>query len=109
MPIVNLGILAHVDAGKTSLTERILFETGVLDGVVIVVSAVEGVQAQTRKMVQAVRQLGLPLILAINKIDRTGARDDALLADIRGRLDLPVLPMNRVTDLGTHDVSVAPH
>ncbi len=30
-PCLNLGIVAHVDAGKTSLTERLLYEAGVLD------------------------------------------------------------------------------
>src|SRR5215218_7660876 len=156
MEILNLGILAHVDAGKTTLTERILFETGVirqtgrvdkgttqtdtlelerargitiksavvsfqlgdlkvnlidtpghsdfiaeverslgvLDAVVLVISAVEGVQAQTRRLARAIRAAGLPLLIFVNKIDRLGARGEPLLHDIRRKLDLRVVPMS---------------
>src|SRR5690348_1062136 len=168
MPIVNLGILAHVDAGKTSLTERILFETGVipavgsvdkgttrtdtmelerargisiksavvsfhlhdlkvnlidtpghpdfiaeverslgvLDGVVLVVSAVEGVQAQTRRLARAVRAAGLPLLVFVNKVDRLGARGEALLADLRRKLHLGVVPMTEATGIGARTAAV---
>src|SRR3954447_3046858 len=143
MPTLNLGVLAHVDAGKTTLTERLLFETGstdylgrvdhgdtttdadalerrrgitirsavatltlpstqpsadgdlkvnlidtpghsdfvaeveralvVLDGAILVVSAVEGVQAQTRVLIRILERLGLPFLVFANKID-PGAR-----------------------------------
>ena len=169
MAIVNIGILAHVDAGKTSLTERILFETGVitsvgsvdkgttqtdtmelerargitiksavvsfqlndlkvnlidtpghadfvaeverslrvLDGVVLVVSAVEGVQPQTRRLARAIRAAGLPMLIFVNKIDRLGARGEALLDDIRRKLNLRVVAMNAATGLGDRTAEVA--
>ena len=169
MAIVNIGILAHVDAGKTSLTERILFETGVitsigsvdkgttqtdtlelerargitiksavvsfplngltvnlidtpghadfvaeverslrvLDGVVLVVSAVEGVQPQTRRLARAVCSANLPMLIFINKIDRLGARGDALLADIRRTLGLRVVALNSPTGLGVRTAEIA--
>ncbi|MFC7484839.1 GTP-binding protein [Luedemannella flava] len=160
MTIVNLGILAHVDAGKTSLTERLLHAAGVidevgsvdagstqtdtlelerrrgitiraavvsfaigdvtvnlidtpghpdfiaeverslgvLDGVVLVVSAVEGVQAQTRVLMRALRRLRIPTLLFINKIDRRGADPDRVLADIARRLTPDIVAMGAVRD-----------
>jgi len=168
MAIVNLGILAHVDAGKTSLTERILFETGVidaigsvdkgttqtdtlelertrgitiksavasfqlgsltvnlidtpghadfvaeverslrvLDAVVLVISAVEGVQPQTRRLLAAIRAAGLPVMIFVNKIDRLGARGDELLDDIRRKLNLRVVPLTVAIGAGDRDASV---
>jgi ribosomal protection tetracycline resistance protein len=151
--ILNLGILAHVDAGKTSLTERLLHEAGVideigsvddgstqtdslalerergitiksavvsfavgdvtvdlidtpghpdfiaevervlsvLDGAVLVVSAVEGVQAQTRVLFRALRRLRIPTLVFVNKTDRRGADVDRVRADIAARLS-PATP-----------------
>jgi ribosomal protection tetracycline resistance protein len=135
---LNLGILAHVDAGKTTLTERLLYAAGVidaigsvdegstqtdslalerqrgitiksavvsfaiddvtvnlidtpghpdfiaevervlsvLDGAVLVLSAVEGVQPQTRVLMRALQRLRVPTLMSVNKIDRPGARYD---------------------------------
>src|ERR1044071_8931373 len=141
---LNLGILAHVDAGKTSLTERLLFTAGVidemgsvdtgstqtdslalerqrgitiksavvsfaiddvlvnlidtpghpdfiaevervlsvLDGAVLVISAVEGGQPQTRILMRVLRRLRVPTLLFVNKTDRAGARPEAVLEQI---------------------------
>ena len=48
----------------------------VLDGAVLVVSAVEGVQAQTRILMRALQRLRIPTLIFVNKIDRGGATDD---------------------------------
>lgn len=168
MRTLNLGILAHVDAGKTSLTERLLYAAGVidrigsvddgntqtdtlalerrrgitirsavasfavgdvtvnlidtpghpdfiaevervlhtLDGAVLVISAVEGVQAQTRVLLRTLRRLHIPTLLFVNKIDRRGAREDDLLAEIADRLTASIVPMTTVTDRGSQQAQV---
>ena len=165
MRTLNLGILAHVDAGKTSLTERLLYNAGaitaigsvdegstqtdslalerargitikaavasfpvgrttvnlidtpghpdfiaeveralsVLDGAVLVVSAVEGVQPQTRILMRALRRLGLPALIFVNKIDRGGAEPQRVLRDIAAKLTRAVVPMGTVHGAGTRD------
>ncbi|MYW28714.1 TetM/TetW/TetO/TetS family tetracycline resistance ribosomal protection protein [Streptomyces sp. SID2119] len=170
MHTLNLGILAHVDAGKTSLTERLLHTAGaidtlgsvddgstrtdslalerrrgitiksavvsftlgattvnlidtpghpdfiaevervlgVLDGAVLVVSAVEGVQAQTRVLLRTLRRLRIPTLLFVNKTDRPGARYDSLLTSITERLSPDTVAMGSTRHLGTRSASTTP-
>lgn len=74
---------------------------GVLDGVVLILSAVEGIQAQTEAIWKAVRRLGIPVLLLINKIDRAGADVSRLCKDIRQGFSADILPMQTVLDEGT--------
>jgi ribosomal protection tetracycline resistance protein len=166
---LNLGILAHVDAGKTTLTERLLYAAGVidevgsvdkgttrtdslaleqqrgitiksavvsfpvdgvtvnlidtpghpdfiaevervlsvLDGCVLVLSAVEGVQPQTRILMRALQRLDVPTLLFVNKIDRPGAEPERVLDEIEQRLTPDVVPMGSADGLGTRAASVA--
>jgi ribosomal protection tetracycline resistance protein len=167
---LNLGILAHVDAGKTTLTERLLhaagvIETigsvdkgttqtdwlplerergitiksavvsftmedivvnlidtpghpdfiaevervlGVLDGVVLVISAVEGVQPQTRLLMRVLLRLGIPTLLFVNKIDRLGADPQATLQSINGRLTDAAVPLGWVAGAGSRVADFVP-
>lgn len=171
MRTLNLGILAHIDAGKTSLTERLLHTAGiidqlgrvdhgdtrtdtlalerqrgitirsavvsfvvddvsinlidtpghpdfiaevervlgVLDGAVLVVSAVEGVQAQTRILMRALRRLAIPTLIFVNKIDRGGAQPGQVLRGIAEKLTPSVISMGSVDRPGTRAAEVAPY
>jgi len=167
---LNLGIVAHVDAGKTSLTERLLFEAGVLDApgsvdagttrtdsmelerrrgitiraavtsfalgdlvanlidtpghpdfiaeverslgvldaAVLVLSSVEGVQPQSVVIWRALRRIGVPTVLFINKVDRRGADVGRVLEQVRRRLMPHVVELARATDQGCREARVTP-
>jgi ribosomal protection tetracycline resistance protein len=168
---LNLGILAHVDAGKTSLTERLLHAAGVideigrvddgstqtdslalerqrgitiksavvsfvvddvtvnlidtpghpdfiaevervlsvLDGAVLVVSAVESVQAQTRVLMRALARLRIPTLIFVNKIDRRGADGTRVLRSIAEKLTPAIVAMGSASALGSADARFTPH
>jgi elongation factor G len=153
--IRNIGIIAHIDAGKTTTTERILYYTGashrmgnvdegttqtdfdpeeaqrgitiysaavtcswkgstiniidtpghvdftaeverslrVLDGAVVIFSAVEGVEAQSETVWRQANKYAVPRICFINKMDRIGAGHDRVLRQIRERLSAVPLPL----------------
>jgi ribosomal protection tetracycline resistance protein len=63
--------------------ERVL---SVLDGAVLVVSAVEGVQAQTRVLMRTLRRLRIPTLIFVNKTDRRGADPERVFREITERL-----------------------
>ncbi len=171
MQSLNLGIVAHVDAGKTSLTERLLHTAGVidrlgsvdrgdtqtdslalerlrgitiksavasfpiahdltvnlidtpghpdfiaevervlkvLDGAVLVLSAAEGIQPQTRVLMRGLQRLRIPTVLFVNKIDRPGAREGTLLTEISQMLGLVAIPMGATSGLGTRAADFSP-
>jgi elongation factor G len=161
--IRNIGIIAHIDAGKTTTSERILYFTGrnyklgethdgtatmdwmvqeqergititsaatkckwnnhdiniidtpghvdftaeverslrVLDGCVIVLCAVGGVQPQSETVWRQANKYGVPRIAFINKMDRVGADFQRVVKQIRDRLK--ALPLVISLPIGSED------
>ena len=157
MKLLNLGFLAHVDAGKTTTVEQILYHTGtvralgtvdrgstqsdflpierqrgisvasasvavewddlrvniidtpghmdftgeveralsVLDAAVLVVSAAEGIQSQTERFWKALREMNIPTIIFLNKLDRPGSRPEVVLAALHAKLSPQIIPITR--------------
>src|SRR5918992_652346 len=76
----NIGIMAHIDAGKTTTTERILFYTGITykigevhEGAVAVFDSVAGVEPQSETVWRQADKYRVPRICFVNKMDRIGA------------------------------------
>ncbi|MBL8809201.1 MAG: elongation factor G [Planctomycetaceae bacterium] len=159
----NIGISAHIDSGKTTLTERILFYCGrihkirevkggdggatmdhmdlerergititsastrvewedkelgtshpiniidtpghvdftveverslrVLDGAILVLCAVGGVQSQSLTVDRQMRRYGVPRIAFINKMDRIGANPAKVIAAMKDKLKCNAVPL----------------
>ena len=161
----NIGIFAHVDAGKTTLTEQILFQSCttrvpgsvdagtavtdwlpierdrgisvrsatasfvwnstefnlidtpghidfageaerslmVLDGAVLVLSAVEGVQSYSKLLWRAIQNRRLPCLIFLNKIDRAGSHAKELCESLSHELGGYFVPFSMPAREGEDD------
>ena len=79
-----------------------------LDGAILVVSAVEGIQPQTPLLMRALQRLQVPTLIFVNKVDRPGADDRAVLGALRRRLSPDVIGMGSVEGLGTRAAAFTP-
>ena len=63
----------------------------VLDGAILVLSAKDGVQAQTRVLFHALRKLNIPTIIFINKIDQVGIDLEGVYQSVRDKLSADII------------------
>jgi len=163
MKRLNVGILAHVDAGKTTTVEQILYSFGqlrnlgsvdkgstqtdflaverergitvtassvdfefddilisiidtpghmdftgevertlsVLDGAVLVVSAAEGIQSQTERFWRALRELEIPTMIFLNKVDRLGCDPAQIVTMLKKEFSNAIIPLTTVENAGS--------
>ena len=64
-----------------------------VDSVILVIDSVNGVEAQTRRLMEVCRMRNTPVIVFINKMDRDGKNRFDLLEEIEKELNLPLHPM----------------
>jgi len=168
MKRLNVGVLAHVDAGKTTTVEQILYTFGhlrnlgsvdkgstqtdflaverergitvtassvdfelddilisiidtpghmdftgevertlsVLDGAILVVSAAEGIQSQTERFWRALRELNIPTIIFLNKIDRLGCDPVQITALLQKEFSSAIIPLTAAQNAGSAEATL---
>lgn len=156
---MTLGIFAHANAGKTTITENLLYDTNVikkigrvdtgdtvtdsmkvekergitvrsslvsfdidgtkiqlidtpghvdfsaeverainvLDGAVLAISGVEGVEAQTYTIWKALQKKNIPTIIFINKMDRQGADYKRTIQELKEKLNIPIISLENIS------------
>ena len=166
--IRNIAVFAHVDAGKTSVTEQLLFHAGeirklgsvdngdtqtdtlavekqrgitvnstvlsfqwketkinlldtpghidfssetqkailAIDAAVVIVSAVEGVQAQTENLINLLLEFDKPFIIFINKIDRIGANVPTVILELKSELNISSFVLQNTENTATNTVAI---
>jgi len=167
--VLTLGIFAHANAGKTTITEHLLYHTNVisnigrvdsgntvtdnmkveqergitvratlvsfklgektiqlidtpghvdfsaevertinvLDGAVLVISGVEGLEAQTYIIWRALKEKNIPVIIFINKMDRLGADYDRVLLELQNNLEVPTINFKHVVQTNNGELEIA--
>ncbi|MDD2435899.1 MAG: TetM/TetW/TetO/TetS family tetracycline resistance ribosomal protection protein [Bacilli bacterium] len=168
--VLTLGVFAHANAGKTTITEHLLYHTGViksvgrvdsgntvtdnlkvekergitvrdtlvsfeldgktiqlidtpghvdfsaeveraisvLDGAILVISGVEGLEAQTFTIWRALQEKNVPVIVFINKMDRKGANYDRVLGELQKFLNMPTLTLTHVYQENDGSLKIIP-
>lgn len=92
--------------GHADFISEVEHSLSVLDGAILVISAVEGVQAQTRILMEALKQQRIPTVMFMNKLDRIGADYVRIRTRIRQLLDERVCEMNIASNIGTSAIDI---
>ncbi|WP_457615329.1 GTP-binding protein [Methanopyrus sp.] len=92
--------------GHSDFREEVGKALLVSDGLVLVVAADDGVQARTEVIIEEAKELGLPVVLAVNKMDKEGADFEQVVKEVKERGLEPVaaVPTSAKTGEGIEDL-----
>ena len=82
--------------GHMDFLAEVYRSLSVLDGAILVVSAKDGVQAQTRILFHALQKMNIPTIIFVNKIDQNGIDLRRIYQNIREKLTSDMIVMQEV-------------